>query len=205
MTLRKRVETSHEETSDEGLLYRASHGDETSFLQLYERHRDAVFRFAFRLSSSVTAAEDITQDCFLSLLKHPDRFDATRASLRTYLFAAARNLSIKRFGRTAGEVDLNDLIDEPISETKEPLREVLEAELSEVVRVAIESLPPLQREALVLFEYEELSLTQISEVVSADIGTVKARLHRARQRLKQLLAPYYREGATRVAVNEVLK
>ncbi len=71
-----------------------------------------------------------------------------------------------------------------------PLRRLLDEELSNEVRKAVESLPPLQREALVLFEYEELSLAEIATIVEADTGTVKARLHRARQRLKKILAPY---------------
>jgi RNA polymerase sigma-70 factor (ECF subfamily) len=63
-------------------------------------------------------------------------------------------------------------------------------------------LPPLQREALVLFEFEELSLAEIAEVVGADTGTVKARLHRARQRLKRILAPYMNTSRNPAAVEE---
>ena len=85
--------------TDERLLNRASRGDEAAFLLLYERHRDAVFRFAYRLLGSVGSAEDVTHDCFLSLLKQPGKFDASRASLRTYLLAAARNLSIGKIAR----------------------------------------------------------------------------------------------------------
>ncbi|HEV7375763.1 MAG TPA: sigma factor-like helix-turn-helix DNA-binding protein, partial [Pyrinomonadaceae bacterium] len=72
-------------------------------------------------------------------------------------------------------------------------------------RRAIDGLPPLQREALLLFEYEELALSEIATVVGADIGTVKARLHRARQRLKRQLAPYFKSSAEEAAVDEVLK
>jgi RNA polymerase sigma-70 factor (ECF subfamily) len=69
---------------------------------------------------------------------------------------------------------------------------------------AIDDLSPLQREALVLFEYEELTLGEIAIVVGADVGTVKARLHRARQSLKRQLAPYFRSNAE-APVDEVLK
>jgi len=74
--------------------------------------------------------------------------------------------------------------------SQEQLQRLLIAEVSEVVRQAIGDLPPLQREALILFEYEELSLAEIAEIAGVDIGTVKSRLYRARQRLKILLAPY---------------
>ena len=82
--------------SDNALLDAARQGDERAFEVLYRRHRDPVFRFAWRLSGSESAAEDLAHDCFLGLLRAPERFDPDRASLRTYLFAAVRNLALKR-------------------------------------------------------------------------------------------------------------
>lgn len=192
--------------TDERLLERASRGDEAAFLTLYEYYRDVVFRFAYRLLGSTELAEDVVHDCFLSLLRHPARFDPTRASLKTYLLAAVRNLSMKHFRGARGEDTLEDLASEPrVPERRGPLNQLLDAELSQEVRRAIEGLPPLQREALILFEYEELMLSEIAAVVGADVGTVKARLHRARQRLKRQLAPYYRSYVEERAVDEVLK
>lgn len=189
--------------TDERLLNRASRGDEAAFLQLYERHRDAVFRFAYRLLGSTSLAEDVTHDCFLSLLRQPGKFDPSRASLRTYLLAAARNLSSKHFRHAGSEVTVEELPEEPrLPEGAEPLRQLLAEELSSEVQRAVESLPPLQREALILFEYEELSLAQVALVVGADVGTVKARLHRARQRLKRVLAPYLSSSRKPTAVEE---
>lgn len=180
-----------DELTDEGLLEQARGGDEAAFLSLYERYRAAVYRFAFRLLGSAALAEDVAHDCFLSLLKQPQLFDPARASLRTYLYAAARNLALKQFRRQRGEAVLDDCVNEPRAPAAEqPLDQLLAAELAEVVRQGVESLPPLQREALVLFEYEELSLAEIAEVVGADVGTVKARLWRAREGLRKTLAPY---------------
>lgn len=192
--------------TDERLLVKASRGDEAAFLTLYERHRDAVFRFAYRLLGSTELAEDVAHDCFLSLLKRPQSFDAGRASLRTYLLAAARNLAMKHFRGQRGEDALDELATEPpVPERRGPLHQLLDEELAEVVRLAIEILPPLQREALVLFEYEELTLSEIAVVTGADIGTVKARLHRARRSLKRQLAPYFKRDAEAGVVDEVLK
>jgi RNA polymerase sigma-70 factor (ECF subfamily) len=184
--------------TDERLLEQAASGDETAFAVIYERHRSLVFRFAYRLSQSREIAEEITHDCFLSLIKEPQRFKAQeqRASLRTYLCAAARNLAFKRLRRAGSETAIDDFSEQlATAESQEPLRLLLDAEVSEAVRKAIGELPPLQREALILFEYEELSLAEIAEVSGADVGTVKSRLHRARQRLRILLAPYFKEGA----------
>ena len=62
-------------------------------------------------------------------------------------------------------------------------------ETSELVAQAVRSLPPLQREALILFEYEELTLEQVAHAVDAEVGAVKARLHWARDSLRRMLAP----------------
>jgi RNA polymerase sigma-70 factor (ECF subfamily) len=61
------------------------------------------------------------------------------------------------------------------------------------VREAVEALPPFQREAIVLFEYEEMSLAEIALITDADIGTIKSRLHRARERLRRSLTPWMTE------------
>ncbi len=183
-------------TTDEALLARAAGGDEAAFLVLYERYRDSIYRFVYRLLGVSALAEDVTHDCFLGLLRRPDAFDPARASLRTYLYAAARNLALKHFRRPLREVTLDELPDEPrATETEQPLDQLLAAELGEAVRRAVTELPPLQREALVLFEYEELSLAEVAVVVGADVGAVKARLARARENLRHKLAPYLTGGA----------
>jgi RNA polymerase sigma-70 factor (ECF subfamily) len=178
-------------TKDEVLLQRAGEGDQAAFLELYELHRLPVFRFAYRLLGSIETAEDVTHDCFLSLIRKPQNFQPGRASLRTYLFAAARNLAMKYFRSTGREDSLEELTKEPrFSSKQEPLRRVLDEELANQVRDAVMSLPALQREALVLFEYEDLSLSEIADITQSEVGTVKARLHRAREGLRRMLKPY---------------
>jgi RNA polymerase sigma-70 factor (ECF subfamily) len=181
--------------TDEKLLHRASRGDETAFLALYERHRETVFRFAYRMLGSAALAEEVTHDCFLSLMRRPEGFDASRAALRTYLYAAVRNLAAKHFRRHGGETPVDELDDEPPAAEREgPLRRLLDEELSEEVRRAVAALPPLQREVVVLVEYEDLTLAEVAEVVGADANAVKSRLHRARQRLRRTLAPYLKSA-----------
>jgi len=175
---------------DADLLSRASRGDETAFVLLYERHRTPVFRFAYRLLGSVQQAEDVTHDCFLALIRRPHGYQADRASLRTYLCAAARNLAFKQFRRQGIETVMEDPPDpEPGPETPDPERQLLESERAEEVRRAVATLPPLQREALILFEYMEMPLSEVAATVGADVGTVKSRLHRARGRLRRILEP----------------
>ncbi len=177
--------------SDDSLMERPRRGDEEAFLLLYQRHRDPTFRFAYRMLGSAEQAEDITQDCFLSLMRNPGRFNPRLGSLRTYLYAAARNLAFKRFRRSEIEItggESEGMLAARVSE--EPLREILAAELSCAVRKALDQISPLQREVVVLFEYEEQSLAEIASIVGADVGTVKSRLYRGRECLRRELAPY---------------
>jgi RNA polymerase sigma-70 factor (ECF subfamily) len=178
--------------TDEKLLHKAGRGDEAAFLALYERHRETVFRFAYRMLGSAALAEEVTHDCFLGLIKEPTRFDPSRAALRTYLYAAVRNLSAKHFRRHAGETPVEDCdaAEFVADRREEPLRRLLDAELSAEVQRAVAALPPLQREVVILFEYEELSLAEVAAIVGTDTGAVKSRLHRARQRLRRDLSHY---------------
>lgn len=184
-----------DESSDERLLLLArEEQDERAFRTLYERYKLPLFRFAYRSIGDRQAAEDVVHDCFTALLQDPTRFDPARAMLRTYLFAAARNQVLKRFAKRAGEASLDDadavsLAADKLS-TPEPLRQVLSQETAEIVRRAIERLPQAQREAILLFEYEELTLAEVALVTGADIGTIKSRLHRARTGLRLHLAEF---------------
>jgi RNA polymerase sigma-70 factor (ECF subfamily) len=176
------------------LLLKAARGDEAAFLLLYERHRTPVFRFACRMLGSPSQAEDVAQECFLSVLRRPEAFRAERASLRTYLCAIARHLALKQLRKRGQET----VVDEPPVDAEgasrpdpgDPLQTVIDEEAADAVRLAVEALPPLQREAVVLFEYQEMSLADIATVCEVDVGTVKSRLHRARERLKRTLAPF---------------
>jgi RNA polymerase sigma-70 factor (ECF subfamily) len=180
-----------EGTAEAELLLRAGRGDEAAFLLLYERHRTPVFRFACRMLGSAPQAEDVTQECFLSILRRPEAFQAERASLRTYLCAIARHLALKQLRKRGQET----LVDDPPEEARgttpsggpDPLTRLIETEAAEAVRGAVLALPPLQREAVVLFEYQEMSLADVAAVCDVDVGTVKSRLHRARERLRRAL------------------
>ena len=194
---------------DGELVQQACSGDESAFRALYERHRRPLFRFAYRMLGSVPLAEDVAHECFVVLLTHPGRYDPTRASLRTFLHAVARNLSFKQLRRRGVETTTDDLPEPAAPESSEPgpLGRLLQGERSTAVQAAVAALPPLQREVVILFEYEGQSLAEISHVVDADTGVVKARLHRARDRLRRTLAPLFRAsgetvGSERTAVRQ---
>jgi RNA polymerase sigma-70 factor (ECF subfamily) len=181
---------------DGELLRRAYSGDEDAFIDLYERHRRPLFRFVYRMLGSTTVAEDLTHECFLVLLTQRDRFDPERGALGPFLWGVARNLALKQLRRRGLEIaDVEDEGDPDALGVPTPLRRLLENERSAAVQDAVASLPPLQREVLILFEYEGQSLAEIAALVAADTGTVKARLHRARERLRRALAPWLMAAA----------
>jgi len=156
---------------------------DAEFESIFREHKDAVYRFAWRMTGSPEAAEDIAQDVFVSLLQRPDAFDKARGPLRSFLLGAARNLSLKRW---RGERRWEELEDEQF--VAQPV-DVAAGEVAAIVGRAIHSLPALQREVLILSQYEELSLEEIARVVQSEVGTVKSRLHRARENLRRTLAP----------------
>ena len=184
-----------ERITDELLLKKAGDGDQAAFLELYNRYREPIFRFAYRLLGSVEISEDVTHDCFLGLIRKPENFRPERASLKTYLYAAARNLALKHFRDQGRETGMDEVSEEPReAPSRGPLRKLLDEELATHVREAIFSLPQLQREALILFEYEGLSLSEVAEIAGTDVGAVKARLYRAREGLRRILSPYLKSN-----------
>jgi RNA polymerase sigma factor (sigma-70 family) len=152
--------------------------------QAFDLYHRAVYSFAYRLTRRRPVAEDITQECFLAMLRAPHRYDPARGSMNVYLFSIARNMALKQY-----RDDLNER-QTPAPEDlvfKDPQRSI---DISCAVSAAVADLPLLQRETLVLFEYEGVSLEEIAQIVGAEVGTVKSRLHRARERLRRVLAAY---------------
>jgi RNA polymerase sigma-70 factor (ECF subfamily) len=160
----------------------------------FEDHKDAVYRFAWRMMNSASAAEDVAQDVFLSLVRQPDRYDPSRGRLRSFLLAVTRNLVLKRW---RDECPWDELNDERIAALSVPIESM---DVARIVGDAVRMLPPLQREVLILAEYEELTLEEIARAVDSEVGTVKSRLHRARENLRRMLAPLKAETRSASAV-----
>jgi RNA polymerase sigma-70 factor (ECF subfamily) len=151
--------------------------------EAFEQYHRAVYSFSYRLTGREDLAEDVTQECFLALVRAPHRFDEARGSVKTYLFSIARNLALKHYRDHRAEEPWDD------SEAPDAVDPGGAMEVSTAVSTAVAGLPLLQQEALILFEYEGATLEEIAQIVGADVGTVKSRLHRARERLRRVLAP----------------
>lgn len=181
--------------TDERLLQLALGGYEGAFCDLYQRYRDPLFRFGCRLTGSRETAEDLVHDCFVALLGSPQKYSPGRASLRTYLYAAVRNLAHKHVRDTGREEPAGDAAESAVCD--DVLERLISAECGRAVQEAVGALPVAYREVLILSEYEELPVSEIAEITGAEAGTVRVRLHRARNALKKALIEREGRGCTK--------
>lgn len=156
---------------------------DADFREAYGRNKDLLFRFARRMTGSNEMAEDIVQESFLRLWRDSAAYDPGRGSLRSFLLGVTRNVTLKAMKHER----MFDELDEPVAVCV-PIDPV-SRERGEVVAKAVGALPPLQREAVILAEYEEMPLEEIAHTTGADLAAVKSRLHRGRQNLRRMLAP----------------
>jgi len=184
------------------LLSDAQDGDELAFAELQARLEPGIRRFVRRLVGAVPDAEDdIMQDVFIALYKNIERIEPA-AKLRPYVYRIARNRCYDEL-RKMGRYESFSLDDEPathwvsynytISDDPAPDEAVHWIMLYMEVQDAINKLPEMQRQTLILYSEEHLSYAEIADVMHTTIGTVKSRLYHARRALPQLLRPATRD------------
>jgi RNA polymerase sigma-70 factor (ECF subfamily) len=156
---------------------------DSEFRQVFHSHKDVLYRYAFRMTGSRMGSEDLVQECFLKLWRKPEGFDGARGPVRAFLFGIMRNLVLKSFRDERPYQELD-----PESFTCAPL-DLGSMERADAVARSIKLLPPLQREAVVLAEYEEMTLEEIARATQTELAAVKSRLHRGRENLRRMLAP----------------
>jgi RNA polymerase sigma-70 factor (ECF subfamily) len=181
------------------LLARMKQGDETAFVALYRRHKDAVYRLALLYAGSAPSAADVTQETFVHFMTHPEQFDAARGTIAAWLCGVARNLARKQLAGREDATDPADLSDDAsLSDDRidhvTPLDQLLRSEAAEQVRHALGRVAPHYRDVLILCELSELSYAEAAQVCGIEIGTVRSRLARARAQLAQRLARYSPPG-----------
>lgn len=169
---------------DSDLLDRFHLGDASAFDELVERYQAAVYRFAFRMTQDRAAAEDVTQEVFVSAYRALGTFRRA-SSLKTWLFRITIRVACeeRRRGRAPGGAAASTASVAADASASLERRE-LEAELAR----AIAALPARQRATLLLRVSQELPFKEIAEVMGSSLGTVKATYHQAVARLRTLLA-----------------
>jgi RNA polymerase sigma-70 factor (ECF subfamily) len=161
------------------------------FSELYRKYSHDVYRFAVWLTGDPVLAEDLTAETFVHALcsSAPLRLDTVKA----YLLAVTRNLYRDFLDRQRRTVSLTGL-PEPADPLPSALREAENQQAVDHVLQAIQRLPRLQREALVLALDEDLRYEQIAVILGCSVPAVKVRIHRARLQLKSELQQ--QEGLT---------
>jgi len=168
---------------DVRLLADIAAGLDQAFVELYKRRHNDVYRFAFAMAKSRSFAQDVTQEVFLNVLENASRFDSAKGSVRAWLFGCARYVTLDRLRLERRWTD--DM--PPDVGVLDGDERLLADQRVERLHAAIARLPVEYREALVLFELQELTYAETAVVLDCPIGTVRSRLHRARALLAAML------------------
>ena len=184
--------------TDEGLVQKIYTGEEHAFAEIYSRYQAPIFRFAFHMTGSMSAAEDVTQEVFLTLLQF-QKYDASKGPFAAYLFGIARHHVLRWMKKNQNYVSYS-LLDQEIAIQPDDLAR---DETIEDVRKAILTLPLQYREAVILCDLQEKSYQEASQILRCAIGTVRSRLHRARALLLKKLTRNHAAEKTKGATYEL--
>jgi RNA polymerase sigma-70 factor (ECF subfamily) len=174
---------------DSYLVERLKDKDLDALGLLYERYKDMVYRTALATTRDKRAAEDILQECFVRLYTYADSIDPERP-LKPWLYRVTLNLVYDWSSQRHWTQPISDLLDwfsGLQTSLPTPDRKAEENETVNLVHEVIEELPSSHRTVVVLYYLENLSLKEIGRILEIPEGTVKSRLHYARNRLKDRL------------------
>ena len=172
------------------IIERVLAGETGAFRVLVESHQRLVFQFARNMLRSVEDAEDLTQEVFVAAFQNLATFDGNKARLSTWLLTIARNRCCNHLKRrqteTLGDVDTVD-------RSLPPDDAAIQCEVWQQLSAALDTLPLEQRTAFVLAEIQELPHAEIALIEGIELGTVKSRVSRAKERLRQALKAWQPE------------
>jgi RNA polymerase sigma-70 factor, ECF subfamily len=191
------AEPTLETASEIELLQLAQLGDHDAFAELQTRLDSPIRRFVWRLIGTHPEEDDIVQDSLIALYLNLDRIDPPE-NLRPYLFRIIRNrcYDLLRKRKRFNHVSLDEepveswvSLNEPPASGSQPEEVTHWLMLQLEVQTAMQRLPELQRQTLILYSEENLSYSEIAEAMDTSIGTVKSRLFYAKKTLRQLISP----------------
>lgn len=175
---------------DFSLIKRFIEGDESTFNVLVQRHKEKVRNIIYLTLSRQDAVDDIAQEVFLTVYKNLGRF-RFESQFTTWLY----RITVNKCRDHLRKMKIRNIFT-PIKESETELGYTTRPEdrdTAEIVREAISKLPEKLRVPLLLKDIEGLSYQEISEAVNCEIGTVKSRIFRAREGLRNILKPYEQE------------
>jgi RNA polymerase sigma-70 factor (ECF subfamily) len=183
---------NHEETE---MISRCQQGDQQALKEIYDKYHKKVYRIAYGVVRQREDALDIVQEVFIKLFRSIKNFEG-RSHFYTYLYRMVMNTAID-YARKAGKkfvssLDKEGSLEPPDGVEKGPERILLQKELEERVKLAMNKLPAEQKAALIFRDVEGLSYQEMAEAMGCSIGTVMSRLHYGRKRMQELLKDYVR-------------
>src|SRR2546421_1042011 len=184
--------------SDERLMLAFSQGSSEAFTELFSRYKQPIYGFFRRRLTEPTHAEELTQETFLALLRAATRYQP-RALFRAYLYAIGFKI-LRAYRRNAA---FRSTFFGHTNSAPDPSRQDA-TESALWVRRAVEKLDPVDREVLMLREFEQLSYAEIADLLQLPLNTVRSRLFRARTALRNLLEPPA-ESRTHGALRQITK
>ena len=189
MTIRRQ---KAERLADEELMPLIGDKDPEAFEVLYDRHGGAAYSLAYRIVGDRAAAEEVTQEAFISVWRSGARFDATRGSVRSWLLSVVRNRAIDFLRSKAGKAPKLDFDDETVLEQRPAAErteeEALRRETAVEVRGAIGNLPGEQAKVIELAYFGGFSHSEIARILGLPMGTVKGRMRLGLEKIRGELA-----------------
>ena len=185
-----------ETISDAVCVRRLQRGDIDAFEILVRRHEKAIFNLAYRMLGDYDDAAEISQEVFLSAYRAIGQFRG-EANFSTWLYRIALNHAITRRKSMNSRqkrlvpLDGSEIIDEAQVGPSETLEK---KERRERVQSALNELEPEDASVILLRDLQDISYEDVARMLEIPVGTVKSRLHRARQALKARLAAYFSAG-----------
>ena len=179
--------------STEELVARARVGDEEAFRLIFDRYSRPVLSFIFDMVGDRALAEDLAQETFVRAFRGLQTL-REETKLSTWLFGIARNCArehLRTRRRDAGNVEIDA---EPAFElhdrARTPSGELLDKELSDVIRAALAKLDEDKRTVFTLKVLHQRSYEEIAEITGFSVGKLKTDLHRARAEMRKRIGPY---------------
>jgi RNA polymerase sigma-70 factor (ECF subfamily) len=176
--------------ADEDLMQYVRKTDPRAFEVLYERHSGVAFSLAYRMVGTRVQAEDVVQEAFLSIWRSGARYERTRGSVRTWVLGIVHNRAIDSL-RRATVHSKRRASDEGIAERMEAAErtdvEAARREEAGTVRSAMDTLPAEQCQVIELAYFGGFSHSEIAELLSMPIGTVKGRMRLGLEKMRGAL------------------
>jgi RNA polymerase sigma-70 factor, ECF subfamily len=181
-----------ERLADEELMPLIAERDPEAFEVFYDRHGGAAYSLAYRIVGDRNAAEDVTQEAFISIWRSGARFDRTRGSVRAWTLGIVRNRAIDALRRSAGKAPKLTFDDEAVLE-QEPAPETTEDEAlrrreSAELRGLLRELPDDQSKVIELAYFGGFTHSEIARMLGMPLGTVKGRMRLGMEKIRTQMA-----------------